>query len=58
MTLKEFAECVADMRHAQKDYFRTRSKSALDNSIRMEKEVDKKLQEIHNQQLTLFDNQS
>lgn len=34
-------DAVAEMRHAQKDFFRTRSKTALERSRRAERLVDK-----------------
>ncbi len=43
MTDKEFRDLVRRMRAAQKDYFRTRHKSYLDYSRRLEKQVDAEL---------------
>lgn len=34
---------VAEMRHAQKEYFRTRSPTALEESKRLERKVDEAL---------------
>jgi len=47
---KDFKELVKRMRFAQKEYFRTRSKDALQKSKDLEKEVDREL----NGQMTLF----
>lgn len=44
MTTGEFAELVYKMRKAQKQYFRTRSQSALTESKSYEKEVDRILE--------------
>lgn len=49
MTLRQLAELVQEMRNAQRDYFRTRSGSALDNSKRLEKRVDEALGEVLSQ---------
>jgi len=38
--LEEFMQLVARMRAVQKEYFRTRTQSALNESKRLEKEVD------------------
>lgn len=40
MTVGEFANLVGEMRDAQKKYFRTRSKEALEASKRLEERVD------------------
>lgn len=40
MTAREFYDCVVKMRIAQKQYFRTRSSSALVESRRLESIVD------------------
>jgi hypothetical protein len=40
MTIRQFAELVADMRKAQKHYFRTQSVSALQEAMRLERRVD------------------
>ncbi len=40
MTPDEFVKLVAEMRAAQKEYFRTKSTSALAASIAKEKRVD------------------
>ena len=52
--LKEFAELVNEMRHAQKDFFRRRVMSALQESMRHEKKVDAFLERILGEQRQLF----
>lgn len=52
--MKEFIELVREMRNAQKEYFRTRSKDWLNRSKELEREVDAQLQSINNTQQTLF----
>lgn len=56
MTFKDFAELVCKMRTAQKAYFRTRSYSDLDESKKLERQVDNALREISEpkNQLSLF----
>ena len=49
MTTTEFQTLVKEMRQAQIDYFRTRDKDCLNAARRLEKRVDKALEE----QLTL-----
>lgn len=44
----ELARRVQRMRHAQKLYFRTRSVESLDESKRLERELDKLVDEIIN----------
>jgi hypothetical protein len=41
MSYDEFIDLVESMRKAQKDYFRTRLPSALENSKALEREVDR-----------------
>jgi hypothetical protein len=53
-TMKEFIELVREMRNAQRAYFRTRSKDALNRSKELERKVDNYLQSINNTQQTLF----
>lgn len=59
MTTGEFAELVQKMRTAQKKYFKTKLKSALEESRMLENEVDKILEKREKQmqakQPTLFD---
>jgi len=45
---QKFLWLVEQMRTNQKDYFRTRSDSALINSKKLEKQVDKALNELKN----------
>ena len=46
MTTIELAHRVQAMRQAQKLYFRTRTSGALDESKRLERELDKLVDEI------------
>lgn len=59
MTTGEFADLIHDMRAAQKEYFKTRSKEALEKSKILESRVDRLLGERKNReaakQPTLFD---
>ena len=55
MTPQQFAELVEEMRHAQKEYFRTRTKSNLDTCKRIEKRVDLALQRLRDGQKDLFE---
>ena len=52
--MKEFIELVRQMRAAQKEYFKTRSKDVLNRSKELERKVDAELQSINNTQQTLF----
>jgi hypothetical protein len=52
-TMKEFIELVREMRNAQKEYFKTRSKDVLNRSKELERKVDAELQSINNTQQTL-----
>lgn len=52
--MKEFIELVREMRAAQKEYFKTRSKDVLNHSKELERKVDNYLQSINNTQQTLF----
>ena len=52
--MNEFEKLVYEMRSAQKEYFRTRSKDVLQQSKQLEKRVDEYLKEKENNQLTLF----
>ena len=49
----EFRSLVAAMRHAQQEYFRTRSETALNDSKRCERAVDRALIELSNPQTKL-----
>lgn len=53
-TMKEFVELVREMRAAQKEYFKTRSKDVLSRSKELERKVDAELQSINNTQQKLF----
>lgn len=55
MTFPEFQALIADLRHNQKEYFRTRSPMALENSKRLEKLVDETLLRLKDGQRKLFD---
>lgn len=46
---------VAEMRHAQKEFFRTHSATALEESKRLEKQVDKALEAADDKQTRLFE---
>lgn len=46
MTPKEFFDKVSRMRKAQKDYFRTRSGRALNDSKRLEQEIDAEIDRV------------
>ena len=52
MNLKDFVELVEKMRHAQKDYFRT--KSNLEECKRLENRVDKACRTLRDGQKELF----
>lgn len=57
MTYDQFSALVRDMRAAQKEYFETRSKEALNKSKSLEKQVDEAMHKHYNQdtQKCLFD---
>lgn len=55
MTYAQFVAKVAEMRTAQKTYFRTRSTVFLDKSKRLEKEVDKAVADFYDPQGCLFE---
>ena len=48
MDAKEFFNLVSRMHAAQKDYFKTRSKSSLEQSKDLEKRVDAEIQRVNN----------
>lgn len=52
--MKEFIALVLEMRAAQKEYFKTRSKDVLNRSKELERKVDAELQNINDKQQTLF----
>lgn len=58
----QFFRLVERMRNKQKEYFRTKSQSVLNESKQLEREVDSKIQRANNilnnrQQPSLFDGQ-
>jgi hypothetical protein len=53
---REFLDAVSEMRHRQREYFRTRSTTALEQSKRAEKQVDEMCAAMRCGQRTLFDN--
>ena len=56
MTAQQFFDLVCRMRSAQKQYFRTRSYDDLEESKKLEREVDQALRDFSNpkDQLSLF----
>lgn len=54
LRMVELAELVVNMRHAQTEYFRTRSSSALEDSKRKERKVDEACRAILDGQKKLF----
>ena len=52
--MTEFMQLVREMRKAQKEYFRTRSKDLLNRSKQLERMVDAELQSINDKQTSLF----
>lgn len=46
MTAREFFEKVAEMRMAQRDYFKNRDKDTLIRSKTLEKEVDDEIKRV------------
>ena len=47
MKPKEFFDKVAEMRSAQKEYFRTRSPQALSESKRLKREIDAEIKRVN-----------
>lgn len=47
MNARDFFNLVTKMRDKQKEYFRTRSASALQESKRVEKQVDEEIQRVN-----------
>ena len=47
MTAKEFFDLVSDMRLKQKEYFRTRSTSVLNESKALERLVDAEIRRVN-----------
>lgn len=58
MNYSEFRSLVNTMRCAQREYFRTRSSTALEDSKRAEKAVDKALAEYDSGQRKMFDDEA
>ena len=54
ITLEEFAEKVKQMRHYQKRYFATRDKTIMQESKKLEIEVDAMINTIFDRQMNLF----
>ena len=54
ITLEEFAEKVKQMRHYQKRYFATRDKMIMQESKKLEAEVDAIINKLYNRQMNLF----
>lgn len=57
MNAKQLFDLVSDMRIAQKSYFRTRSRIDLQDSKRLEKQVDEEIRRVNDRlssQLDLF----
>ena len=59
MTAKDFFDLVSEMRDRQKEYFRTRSTSVLNESKALERRVDAEIMRVNQmmkekQELTLF----
>lgn len=51
MKPKEFFDKVAEMREAQKKYFRTRSQQALSESKRLEREIDAEIKRVNDKMI-------
>lgn len=49
MDFQAFRDLVAEMRRAQREYFRTRSSTALEKSKQLEKRVDDAIREAGEQ---------
>ena len=54
MTMAELAKLVADMRHVQNQYFRTRSHDDLEESKLLERRVDEACRNVLDGQKKLF----
>jgi hypothetical protein len=54
VTLLELARQVAEARAAQREYFRTRSTAALDQSRSLERRLDKTIERILDRTPSLF----
>lgn len=64
MDKRQFFDKVAAMREAQREYFRTRSRSSLEKSKRLEREIDTEIKRVYaivgappaSSERSLFDN--
>ena len=54
ITLEGFAEKVKQMRHYQKRYFATRDKTIMQESKKLEAEVDAIINKVFDRQMNLF----
>ena len=54
ITLEEFAEKVKQIRHYQRRYFATRDKTIMQESKKLETEVDAMINNIFDRQMNLF----
>ena len=54
ITLESFAEKVKQMRHYQRRYFATRDKTIMQESKKIEAEVDSIINKIFDRQMNLF----
>ena len=54
ITLEEFAEKVKKMRHYQRRYFATRDKTIMQESKKIEAEVDCIINKLFDRQMNLF----
>ena len=54
ITMEGFAEKVKQMRHYQKRYFATRDKTIMQESKKLETEVDAMINNIFDRQMNLF----
>ena len=57
MNAREFYNLVVKMRKAQRDYFRTRSQRALNDSKEYERQVDDEIKRVEQIQQGQADNQ-
>ena len=51
MNAREFFNKVTQMRSMQKEYFRTRSKTALQESKRLEREIDAEIKRVNDKMI-------
>lgn len=54
ITLESFAEKVKQMRHYQRRYFATRDKTIMQESKKLESEVDGIINKLFDRQMNLF----